>query len=81
MPVASVGSTIAAMSKPKKTRPVDATVYRVKGYQLPARVNDHMKAILQQEAKKERRKLAQIVEILLEEALRARGSWVEPTGD
>ncbi len=69
------------MSKAKKNKPVNAIPQRQKGYQLPTRVDDHMKALLDKEAKKERRRMSQIVEILLEEALRARGSWIDPPSE
>lgn len=66
------------MSNPKKKKPLNATADRHKGYQLPTRVDSHMRSLLEKVAKPERRKVAQMVIILLEEALRARGAWVDP---
>lgn len=62
----------------RKKRPAPAPADRHKGYQLPARVSPHMRDVLEAVARKERRKLAQMVVLLLEEALRARGDWSEP---
>jgi len=64
--------------KPKND--VDVTASR-RGHQLPARVSDAFWDLLKQVAKKERRKVAPTVVILLEEALRARGHDVPPPED
>ncbi len=71
------------MSNPKKKKSVNATSTpsRHKGYQLPARVDDHLKTLLTKAAKKDRRKVGPFVAILLEEALRARGEWVDPPAE
>ena len=70
--------TLFAMSNPKKKKPVNATASKHKGYQLPARVDDHLKGLLQRVAKKDRRKVGPMVAILLEEAIKARGEWDDP---
>lgn len=70
--------TLFAMSNPKKKKPVNATASKHKGYQLPARVDDHMKETLRRVAKKDRRKVGPMVAILLEEAIKARGEWTDP---
>ena len=46
-----------------------------KGHQLPTRVGDELWAALEAVAKRERRYVSQLVTILLEEALTARGDW------
>ncbi len=61
------------MSKPSKKNPVETAAAGRKGHQLPSRVSAGLWKLLQAEAKIERRRVAQTVIILLEEALRARG--------
>lgn len=62
-------------NKPKKTK-VSAVANPVrKGHQLPARVSERLWKILQSIAQEERRSVAQVVVILLEEALGVRGKW------
>lgn len=71
------------MSKPPKKKPVKApagTPPTKRGRQLPARVDDNLWQLLEDCAKGERRKVAPMVVILLEEALRARGFAVKPAG-
>ncbi len=46
-----------------------------RGYQLPTRVDDDMRAALEKVAREDRRKVGPMVVILLEEALKARGEW------
>jgi hypothetical protein len=48
------------------------------GHLLPARAREALWSILKEEAKRERRSIAQTVILLLEEALRARGKAVPP---
>jgi hypothetical protein len=63
------------MSNPKKDKNVKATAKR-RGHQLPSRADDPLWALLQAEARGERRPVSQMVLILLEEALIARGRKV-----
>jgi hypothetical protein len=51
-----------------------------KGRMLPARVTDEMNEVLERIANRERRKVAQLVVILLEDALAARGEWPPKEG-
>lgn len=63
-----------ATGKKKNNPPVNpATAAGRKGHQLPTRVSDGLWELLKAEAKGERRTVAQMVRILLEEALRGRG--------
>jgi len=69
--------------KPKRRKkPMTSTASksRHKGWQLPARVGQKMKAALKDFASKERRSVSQAITILLEEALAARGLWPPQNG-
>ncbi len=56
---------------------MNATEPAKRGYQLPTRVDDDMRAALEKVAREDRRKVGPMVVILLEEALKARGEWPE----
>lgn len=69
---------MVGMGRHRKPKPVDATASPKpstgrKGHQLPARAGDALWKLLQEVARRERRKVAPMVLLLLEEALRARG--------
>jgi hypothetical protein len=72
-------------SKKRKVKDVTTTKeapapVQKRGRQLPARVSDEMNLTLEGLAAQERRKVAQMVVILLEDALAARGLWPPKPG-
>jgi hypothetical protein len=66
---------MSKQKKPQKPKPMNATASKHKGRQLPARVDKPMWDTLERLAKGEDRKVAQMVVVLLKEALTARGKW------
>jgi hypothetical protein len=68
---------------PRKRKGKDVTTTapdRHRGRQLPTRIGESLNAVLEAEAKKERRSVAQMGLILLEEALTTRGVWPPKEG-
>jgi hypothetical protein len=67
------------MSTQKRKKGKDVTTApapkKRQDYQIPTRVPPELRRVLEAEAAKERRKVAQMGLILLEEALTARGVW------
>jgi hypothetical protein len=70
---------MASMSNTPKKRgrkPVNTTAAdRHRGWQLPTRVGEPLRKVLETLAREQRRSVAQMSMILLEEALAARGLW------
>ena len=76
---------LRGMNTPKKRKVRDVVKtqeapVQKRGRQLPARISDEMNAVLIRIAKEERRKVAQLVVHLLEDALTARGEWPPKEG-
>ena len=63
------------MAKKRTAEPIDATPDRHKSTVVSFRPDATLRGVLQSEADKQRRSVAQLVVLLLEQALKANGLW------